>query len=320
MQLLTIDDGALGAAGVLLRNGDVLNLCRAARGHGLEAWVPRSVQGLLAGGVEGLDVVKRIVDRVERLDADARQALQADGVIAAGPRLLAPVPKPALVLAAGLSYRSHNAEMAGSKAAAHPTGFLKAPSSIAAPGAVLRIPRQAQDFVDFEGELTCVFGRRCHNVTAAEAGHYIGGYTIANDVSARDWVQAVFQAQDPWEARQTWDVNLMGKQFAGFTPVGPVVTTADEIRDPAALSLTTRLNGVVMQAAPVSDLIFNVFELISYFSRWYTFEPGDLLLTGTPSGVGVGRKPPVFMHPGDTVEVEIDKIGILRTPIMAPPN
>ena len=183
-------------------------------------WVPRSVQGLLAGGVEGLDVVKRIVDRVERLDADARQALQADGVIAAGPRLLAPVPKPALVLAAGLSYRSHNAEMAGSKAAAHPTGFLKAPSSIAAPGAVLRIPRQAQDFVDFEGELTCVFGRRCHNVTAAEAGHYIGGYTIANDVSARDWVQAVFQAQDPWEARQTWDVNLMGKQFAGFTPVG----------------------------------------------------------------------------------------------------
>ncbi len=112
----------------------------------------------------------------------------------------------------------------------------------------------------------------------------------------------------------------MGKQLPGFTPVGPVITTADEIPDPAALFLTTRLNSVVMQAAAISELIFNVAELISYFSRWYSFEPGDILLTGTPSGVGVGRKPPVYMHPGDTVEVEIDRIGVLRTPILEPPD
>ena len=104
----------------------------------------------------------------------------------------------------------------------------------------------------------------------------------------------------------------MGKQFDSFTPLGPVLTTADEIDDVAALEITTRLNGVVTQHAPISDLIFNLAETIAYFSNWYTFHPGDVLLTGTPAGVGVGRKPPVFMKAGDVIEVEVSGIGVLR--------
>lgn len=109
----------------------------------------------------------------------------------------------------------------------------------------------------------------------------------------------------------------MGKQFPGFTPLGPVLTTVDDIPDPSALRLVTRLNGQVMQDAQVSDMIFPLDEVISYFSRWYHFQPGDVLLTGTPAGVGIGRKPPIFLTPGDRVEVEIDRIGTLSTPIRA---
>ena len=141
----------------------------------------------------------------------------------------------------------------------------------------------------------------------------------ANDISARDWIPGVVAATQPWEARQTWELNIMGKQFDGFTPLGPVLLTADEVPDPGQLDITTRLNGKVMQHAPVSDLIFRLEDTISYLSRWYTFRPGDVLLTGTPAGVGVGRRPPVFMRAGDVVEVDIIGIGTLRNTMVQQP-
>jgi 2-keto-4-pentenoate hydratase/2-oxohepta-3-ene-1,7-dioic acid hydratase in catechol pathway len=217
------------------------------------------------------------------------------------------------MVAAGLAYRSHLAEMANTPAPAHPTAFMKSPASISGPEEKVSLPTLAREHVDYEGELACVFGRTCYNVPASEALSYLAGYTAANDLSARDWAKSVWAATAPWDARITWEVNIMGKQFPGFTALGPVLTTTDEIPDPSLLKLRTTVNGQVMQAAPVSDLIFPIPEVISYLSRWYEFAPGDVLLTGTPAGVGIGRKPPVFLKEGDVVSVEIDRIGCLTT-------
>jgi 2-keto-4-pentenoate hydratase/2-oxohepta-3-ene-1,7-dioic acid hydratase in catechol pathway len=270
--------------------------------------------GILEGGTSALDVVRRMAERAETLSTDQRRALIVEGtILAKDVRLLAPIPTPRLIVAAGLAYKSHLAEMAGTPAPAHPTAFMKASSSVSAPGAMLRLPPQADSAVDYEGELACVFGRACHNVSAKDALSFLAGYTAANDFSARDWAKLVWAATAPWDARITWEVNIMGKQLPGFTALGPVLTTADEIPDPATLHLTTRLNDKVMQSASVGDLIFTIADTISYLSRWYTFLPGDILLTGTPSGVGIGRKPPVFIEKGDVVNVDIDRIGTLTT-------
>lgn len=314
MKLVTIDNVRGGSPGALLSSGDILYLSKAARPGTLEAWLPDSLTGILEGGASALDVVRVMVERIDNLSADHRNALRQNGTLLAGDtRLLAPIPVPRTIVAAGLAYKSHLAEMAGTPAPAHPTAFLKTSSSISAPNAHLELPPRYDSAVDFEGELACVFGRICHDVSTGEALSCLAGYTAANDFSARDWAKQVWAATAPWEARLTWEVNIMGKQLPGFTALGPVLTTCDEIPDPSALHLTTRLNEQVMQSASVSDLIFPIAETISYLSRWYTFLPGDVLLTGTPSGVGVGRKPPVFVQKGDVLRVEIDRIGTLTS-------
>jgi acylpyruvate hydrolase len=312
MQLVTIDDVPPGSAGARLRSGEILHLARAKLPGTLEAWIPNSVIAILEGGPEALDLVRNVVRRVEELpEAGLEKLRRRATLLGSGTALKAPIPNPRLVVAAGLAYRSHLAEMANTPVPAHPTAFLKSSGSISGPGDHLLLPPQASEHVDYEGELACVFGRRCHNVQPAEALTFIAGYTAANDLSARDWARSVWAATTPWEARITWEVNIMGKNFPGFTALGPVLTTADEIPDPAQLHLRTRVNGTEMQSAPISDLIFPIPEVISYLSRWYEFSPGDVLLTGTPAGVGIGRKPQVFMRKGDVVSVEIDRIGTL---------
>jgi acylpyruvate hydrolase len=306
VRLLTINDVPGGSVGARLTNGTVLHLGKAARAGSIEQWLPSDMVALLEAGDQGLDVVRAMVARAEA--GDDTQAIMTNDAA-----LLAPVPRPRFVLAAGLAYKSHLAEMSGTPAPAHPTGFMKTPTSIAGPSEGLILPPQANGQVDYEGELACVFGRRCHAVGESEALSYLAGYTVANDFSARDWVRQVWAATQPWEARLTWEVNIMGKQFTGFTALGPGMTTLDEIPDPATLTLSTRINGETMQHSPVSDLIFPVAAMIAHFSRWYTFMPGDVMLTGTPAGVGVSRNPPVFVKPGDVVEVEITNIGILET-------
>ena len=313
MRLVTIDDGPRGSPGAILPSGEILHLGRAAAPGTVEAWLPGSLLGILEGGPEGLAVVRGLAGRIAG-DEGAQGALRAAGaLLPAATRLLPPIPRPGMIVAAGLAYNSHLNEMAGTPRPPHPTAFMKSPASVSGPGAVVTLPPQAPDAVDYEGELAVVFGRRCYRVDAADALAHVAGYTAANDLSARDWVRAVWQAEAPWEARLTWEVNIMGKQLPGFTALGPAIVTVDEIPDPAALNLVTLLNGTVMQQAQVSDLLFPIADVIAYLSRWYTFQPGDVLLTGTPAGVGVGRTPPVFMRSGDTVEVRIDRIGTLAT-------
>ncbi len=314
MQLATIDDVPHGSPGVRLSSGEFLHLLRFAVPGSLEVWIPSSIKGLLEAGQAALGIVRGMIDRCEALQPRERELLRGCGtLLPAATRLLPPIVQPSMILAAGLAYRSHLAEMAGTPAPPHPTAFMKSPSSLSAPGALVAFPKLASARVDFEGELACVFGRHCHNVSASDALSYLAGYTASNDLSARDWVESAWQAREPWAARVTWEVNLMGKQFPGFTALGPVLTTTDEIQSPADLRLTTRLNGQIMQDSLVNDLIFSIGEMIAHFSRWYRFAPGDILLTGTPAGVGVGRKPPVFIKAGDCVEVEIGRIGCLRT-------
>jgi 2-keto-4-pentenoate hydratase/2-oxohepta-3-ene-1,7-dioic acid hydratase in catechol pathway len=320
MRLVTIDEGVRGSPGALLASGEVLHLARAAAPATVECWLPMTLRDILDAGEAGLGVVREIVERAEATSGEARAALRRSGAVTSrdATRLLAPIPEPRLVIGGGLNYRSHLREMPGTPEPSRPTGFIKAAASIVGPDAVIHTPRQAANMVDWEGELACVIGRTCHDVSTDEALSCIAGYTIVNDLSARDWVGDVFTATQPWEARLTWELNIMGKQFAGFTAMGPVLATTDEVGDPNDLTLETRLNGEVVQYVHTSDVVFGFAESMAFFSRWYTFHPGDLITTGTPAGVGAGRKPPRYMRQGDLIEVEISWIGTLRNTIGSP--
>jgi len=308
MKLVMIDCVPGGRPGAILSSGEILHLERAAQDGTAEAWLPPSLKGILDAGREGLDLVRRIVNRVEALSPSQQAQLRGQGaLLPSSTPLLAPIANPSLFVSAGHAYRSHVNEMK-SQAPKTPQGFLKAPGAIVGPQADVPLPQQCPDHVDFEGEICAVIGRRCHNVQPDEAMNCIAGYTLTNDVSARDWVPEIAKAKTTPEARAAWDLNHMGKQLPAFAPLGPALVTADEV-DPGNLDLTTRLNGEVMQNANTADLIFTVAETLSFFSRWYEFRPGDIVSTGTPAGVGFGRNPQVFLKDGDVVEVEATGLG-----------
>jgi acylpyruvate hydrolase len=318
MKLVTINNTGAGTAGAQLRSGEILHFSKAAQAGTLQAWIPNSVRAILESGAEGLAVVNKLIARVEASSPDELAELRESGAITgATTRLLSPIPNPRLIVAAGLAFKSHLAEMAGTPVPKSPTGFMKSVSSVIGTETAIKVPKDAAHHIDYEGEMAIVFGKTCHRVNAAEAMDYVAGYMAANDVSARDWVQAVWDAKEAWPARQTWETNINGKQFDSFTPMGPVLVTCDDISDVTQLRIIVRLNGKVMQDAPISDMIFTIAETIAHFSRWYTFHAGDVLLTGTPAGVGVGRKPPVFMKDGDLIEVDIPGIGALRNSLKA---
>ena len=218
--------------------------------------------------------------------------------------ILAPV-EPKTIYGIGLNYRKH-AEETGAKIPGHPIVFLKSPTAVQDPGGPIVLPRKLRsEEVDFEAELGVIIGYECKNVSRADALKYVIGYTIANDVSARDW-------QKTWGGSQ-W---CRGKTFDTFCPVGPSFVTTDSIPDPNNLALSTRVNGVTMQQSNTRDMIFSVAEVIEFLSGSTTLEPGTLILTGTPEGVGMGRKPPVYLKPGYVVEIEIEGIGVLRNPVV----
>ena len=215
--------------------------------------------------------------------------------------LLATVPRPSKIWAVGFAYAEHRGEVGYSGSADDPVIFLKAPSSVIATGQQIRFPAVAPNEVDYEGELGVVIGRRATDVPVGEAYSYIAGFTICNDVSARD----VQKGRIPGRAA---DVST-AKSFDTFTPMGPVLATLDEFADPDDLHLTTRVDGELRQDARTSQLIHSVPELVSYLSRQTTLEPGDVIATGTPSGVGhpQGR----FLRSGTEIQIEIERIGIL---------
>lgn len=215
-------------------------------------------------------------------------------------RLLAPVAPPN-ILAIGLNYRAHARE-SGAALPERPVLFLKATTALCHPGEPIVLPAVAPSEVDYECELAIVIGKRAKRVSEAEALDYVLGYTCANDVSARD-CQLRLDAQ--------W---ARGKSFDTFAPLGPWIETD---LDPDAAPIRSRLNGVVMQESNTSDMIFSCRALIAFLSQGMTLLPGTVIMTGTPSGVGFARKPPVFLKPGDVIEIEIDGIGTLRNPVVA---
>ncbi len=312
MKLVTIEAWPTGRTGAVVGD-EVLDFARAAAILPLANYIPTAMPALLAGGQAGLDVVRRVVDRAANATDGERARLLACGALCPREKvkLMAPVPQPGILLSHGRAYKSHLKEMnRGGPAAAEPSAFLKNARSIAAPDQPIRLPPQFPGMVDQEAEFSIVFGAPCHNIGEAEALDCIAGYTMINDVSARNWVENFQKTGDP-------DLNRMGKQLPGFTPMGPVIATKDEIPDPHDVTVRSMINDRIMQDANTSDLIWTIPYLVSYFARWYAFQPGDVLSTGSPAGVGYGRNPKVFLKPGDVISVSASGVGALRNPIVA---
>jgi 2-keto-4-pentenoate hydratase/2-oxohepta-3-ene-1,7-dioic acid hydratase in catechol pathway len=244
--------------------------------------------------------VRQVADDLRRpgeLDRLRREgvAMPRDGVV-----LAAPVPRPGKIVCVGLNYRDHAAE-SRLPVPDSPVIFAKFPTAVIGPETPIRLPASSER-VDFEAELAVVIGRRARRVSGAGAMDVVAGLTIANDVTARD-----FQKLDGQWVR--------GKSCDTFAPLGPALVTLDEIADPHALRIRLRLNGAVMQDSNTDQFVFGIPALIAFLTRTLTLEPGDVILTGTPPGVGFARRPPVYLKPGDVVEVEIEGLGVLRNPV-----
>jgi len=223
-------------------------------------------------------------------------------------RQLLPPVVPVNILALGINYKKHGDETAMSYPE-QPILFIKATSSIIGHNEHIVLPEAGPDLVDYEAELAVVIGKQAKNIAADKAMDYIFGYTCANDVSARDWQ---FDKQKGQWAR--------GKSFDTFCPLGPWIVTKDDITDPDNLGISTILNGQVVQAASTAQMIFNVRESVSNLSKSLTLLPDTVILTGTPGGVGFTRQPPLFLREGDTVSVEIEKIGTLTNKVIREEN
>lgn len=223
----------------------------------------------------------------------------------AGRKLLAPI-EPVAIFAIGLNYRQHAIET-GATIPDFPVLFMKNIAAVQNPGDPIILPRHLRsDEVDYECELAVVIGERCRNASKADALRYVRGYTCANDVSARDW-----------QKRRSGGQWCRAKSFDTFCPLGPVLVTPDEIPNPNALNIRTLVNGEVLQQSNTGDMIFDVPTLIEFLSGSTTLLPGTVILTGTPSGVGMARTPARWLQPGDVVTVEIEKIGALTNPVVA---
>lgn len=216
---------------------------------------------------------------------------------------LPPITRPGKVICIGLNYRDH-AEESGLPIPTEPVVFNKFSQCVVGPESPVVLPAVATQ-VDYEAELVLIVGKRGKNISRKDAWSYIAGYTIGNDVSARDW--QIGRPGGQW---------LLGKTPDTFAPLGPWLVTADEVGDARGLRIQLRLNGRTMQDSTTKELIFGMDEILAHLSQLTTLEPGDVIFTGTPPGVGMARKPPVFLQPGDVMEVEIEGFGVLRNPVV----
>lgn len=311
MKLVSFEKDQAPRAGVALQDV-VLDVARLQGAAGGAAAFPGEMKALLASG--RLAELKQAVDRVAG-DAALLGELRRSGVAvdAAQVRLAAPVPNPGLVLSSGGAYRDHLSEMAV-QSHRDPIGFIKGSSAVCGPHDAIVLPSTAPDMVDWEGEFACVIGRTCFEASPEEALDCVAGYTLINDVSARDWMLGFLGAKGeaPLDVYIKGSMNVLGKQYPTFCPMGPCIVTKDELQDPGNVDLATIVNGEVMQSANTRDLIHGLGQTLSYFSRWFRFQPGDVISTGTPAGIGFARKPPQFLRPGDVVEVRSEQIGSLR--------
>lgn len=257
--------------------------------HAADPQLPPAMRDLLALGPRGL----------ERAAAAQGQPVDPQSV-----SLLAPVPDPQKVICIGLNYSDHAVE-SGMQPPDEPVVFNKFPSTVAAHEQPIVLPAESEA-VDYEAELVAVIGRGGKNIPRDEALAHVAGYCVGHDVSARDW--QLHKPGGQW---------LLGKSFDTFAPFGPELVTSDEVGDPGHLAIALRLNGETLQDSNTDQLIFPVDELVAYVSRVCTLLPGDVIFTGTPAGVGFARKPPVLLKAGDVCEVEIERLGVLRNPVVA---
>jgi acylpyruvate hydrolase len=316
MRLVTF--AARGQTRVGAVEGDwIVDLTRAARAHyaargvsrpgaRARALLPPSMTQVLVGGDEALALAGEITAETRRALAHAPEAraLENDGVVwrAGDVRLLPPVPAPPKILCVGRNYAEHARE-GGGEPPTIPIYFGRFPHSLLGPGEPYVLPAVSEQ-VDYEGELAAVIGRRGRDIPESRALEYVAGYTIFNDISIRDFQRRTTQ----------W---MIGKNFDRSGPLGPALVTRDEVPDPQSLTLTADVSGKRLQEAGTSTMIFPVAFLIADVSRALTLEPGDVIATGTPSGVGFARKPPRWLRAGDTVRISITKVGVLETPVVA---
>ena len=286
MKLVTFAHDGSMRAGAIVEGDRVVDL------HAADASIPASLLELLQAGGEVMQRAKDIAQNA------------VGGIALADVTLQAPIARPGKALAIGLNYRDH-AEETGQEIPKHPIVFAKVTTCITGPGMPVHIPR-VSSMVDWEGELCFVIGRTARYVAQEDALGYIAGYMIGNDVSVRDWQSHA----------ATWTT---GKGFDTHGPIGPWLVTSDEV-DPGDLRVRTYVNDVLKQDSTTAQLIFAVPELVAYLSTAFTLEPGDVVFTGTPSGVGVARRPREFLKPGDTVRVEIAGLGVLENPVTKEPG
>ncbi|HEV2440410.1 MAG TPA: fumarylacetoacetate hydrolase family protein [bacterium] len=299
-------------------DGDwIVDLTRAARAHyaaqgrsrpgaRARALFPPSMTQLLAGGDDTLALAREVAAEIHPRLAHAPEArvLEREGVVwrTGDVRLLPPVPAPPKILCVGRNYAEHARE-GGGEPPTIPIYFGRFPHSLLGPGEPYVLPA-ASEQVDYEGELAAVIGRRGHGIPESRALDYVAGYTVFNDISIRDYQRRTSQ----------W---MIGKNFDRSGPLGPALVTRDEVPDPQSLVLTVDVSGERLQEAGTVIMIFTVAYLIADLSRALTLEPGDIIATGTPSGVGFARKPPRWLRAGDRVRVSITKVGVLETPVVA---
>ncbi len=263
---------------------------------------PTTMLELLQGGKSARDATKAVLRLAHEDEAFAQLAQLGYTFPLERVSFLPPIARPGKIICLGHNYRHHIREM-GSSMPDYPVIFAKFANTLIGHRQPLVLPR-ISTMVDYEAELMLVIGKTGKDIAPEDAFAYIAGYTIFNDVSVRDYQKRTVQ----------W---LQGKTFDGTGPVGPALVTADEISDPQALDITLRLNGEVMQRSTTADFIFDIPTIISYLSQIMTLEPGDLIATGTPNGVGFARTPPVFLEPDDLIEVEISQLGVLQNTVVA---
>ena len=255
--------------------------------------IPQTMLEFLAAGQTALDALQQLIN--------SQQACIPLNEV----KLLAPVPRPGKFLGIGLNYADHIAETDLEKPE-YPTFFTKHSSCVIADGDEIHLPKVSEK-LDYEVELAFVIGKRCRHVPLEKAHKVIAGYTLVNDVTVRDW-----QFRTP-----TW---MIGKSFDTHGPMGPWIATADEITDPHNLSLKTWVDNELRQSSNTKHMIFNIYQMIAYLSQAVTLEPGDVIATGTPSGVGVKMKPRGYMKAGQMVSIEIERIGRLTNPVVDEPE
>ena len=282
MKLYTVSDG--GAAYLSAeKDGGLVDLTAVG--------VAGSMLELIQMGAAGLEAARKAL------------AIGAPRIAVKDAKLLAPIPRPGKVLCSGINYRGHALENPNAKMPSEPFFFAKLQSSVVGPEASIAHPPQTRQ-MDYEVEFSAVIGRRLSRARDEDVMDALFGYTLLHDVSARD-----VQFKD--------NQITLGKNFDGFAPIGPCIVTRDAMPQPDNVRLMTRLNGKTMQDGSTSDWLFPLPRLIAFLSQVMTLEPGDIVSTGTPAGVGLFQKPPVFMKAGDVVEIEAEGIGVLRNSIVA---